>query len=160
MYTSAWLSIGRGKVSVKPGPRQPRQITSAQVFLGWPRRRPTARLSLGTFISQPSLRSTWPCHLTRRVWSTRLSSNIISRRPCELTWSFAQPMDHWFTSDADQMKLRPRFHLLCMIFRYWIQRTKPHWIKWCYWIFSQAYMKHSNCTCLTSWDDCESFWPL
>ena len=42
------------------------------------------------FFSQPSLCSTWPCHLSWWVCSTfiRSSSCIISWRSCELTWSF------------------------------------------------------------------------
>ena len=42
-----------------------------------------------TFVNQPSLRCTWPCHLSRRVRSTfaRSSSCILSKRSCELTSS-------------------------------------------------------------------------
>ena len=42
-------------------------ITSVQVLLGWPRPRPPVGLSFWTFFNQPSLRSTWPCHLSRQI---------------------------------------------------------------------------------------------
>ena len=76
-------------VSVRPSSRQSMSITSVQVFLGWPRPRPPAGLSFWTFFNQPSLLSTWPCHLSGRVWSTfaRSSSCLLSKRSCELTWS-------------------------------------------------------------------------
>ena len=64
-------------------------ITSVQVFLGRPRQRPLEGLSFWTFFSQPLLRSTCPCHLSRWVSSTvaRSTSCITSKRSCQLMWS-------------------------------------------------------------------------
>ena len=54
------------------------------------RPQPHVELSFWTFFSQPSLCSTWPCHLNRRVQSTfaRSSNCILYRRSCQLTCTF------------------------------------------------------------------------
>ena len=87
-----------GWVSVWPSARWLSSINSDRVFLGLPGPRPLVGLSFGTFFSQPSLCSTWLCHLSRRVRRSfaRSSSCILSKRSCELTWSLVMmPHIHW-----------------------------------------------------------------
>ena len=56
--------------------------------LGRPCPRPPVGLSCWTLFSQPSLRSTGTCHLSRwvRIYLARSPGCILSRRFCELTW--------------------------------------------------------------------------
>ena len=58
-----FLSVGC--VPVKPSTEQSSQITSDRVFFVRPRPRRPPGFSISR--SQPSLRSTWPCHLSQQV---------------------------------------------------------------------------------------------
>ena len=80
--------LSEGWISAGPSARQSMPVISVQVFFGRSQPRPPLRLSFWTFFDQPSLCSTWPCHLSQRMQSTfaRSPSCIISRRSCELTW--------------------------------------------------------------------------
>ena len=70
-------------------------ITSVQVNLGRPRPRHSVGLSFWTFFSQPSLRSTWPCHIRRRVRSSLPNRQSVSSPGfCELTSSFLVTHSH------------------------------------------------------------------
>ena len=73
-----------GLASVRPSARQSMSIASVQVFLGWPRPWTPIRLSFWTLFNQPA-----PGHLSQRVRTAfaRSSTCILSKIPCQLTWS-------------------------------------------------------------------------
>ena len=79
--------LSEGWISFRLNARQSMPIISVQVFFGRPGPRTPVGLGFWTFFSQPSLRSIWPCHLSRRVQSTfaRSSNCIVTRISWELT---------------------------------------------------------------------------
>ena len=84
-----WAFPSDGWISIRPSAKRSMSITFVLIFLGRQRPRPPVGLSFWTFFNRSPLRSTWPCHLSRRVRSTfaRSSSCTLSKRSCELTWS-------------------------------------------------------------------------
>ena len=122
--------LSEGWFSVRPSAWQSMLITSVQVFFGQPRQRPHADLSFWTFSNQPSLRSTWSCHMGRWVQSTfaRSSRCILSDRSCELTWSLAVT-PHIQRIIAWSLRFRHSWHTNCKSFlwRRWEMSGRWGW---------------------------------